>query len=247
MSYYQILGIEHGTSPQEIRNAYRMKALTSHPDKNPSNAKTAKQMFQAVIEAYETLSDPERRRKYGERLGTVPKPAQFSCRARGANPHSGFEDSKHEYEYFQTRERRELRERLRRTIQQLDEGKSQPMEEKILQIHRLVKLMEIDMKRTIKLNRQWAMLPGELKPQDQQQSEVLGRKLYFWKTEVRRLLEEHEEVWWNFQYDREEDDNPKGRFEGSTEDETLLKDRRDAREALLNDLQDFAANFDTDR
>ena len=69
---YQILGVPRQASKQEIKRAYRKKALDTHPDKNPDiPAEEAAQAFQQVVQAFEVLSDPNSRRQY-DRSGRVP-------------------------------------------------------------------------------------------------------------------------------------------------------------------------------
>ncbi|BFP42279.1 molecular chaperone DnaJ [Flavobacteriaceae bacterium GF1] len=63
--YYDILGLSKGASAAEIKKAYRKKALEYHPDKNPGDAK-AEEMFKKAAEAYEVLSDPDKRAKYDQ-------------------------------------------------------------------------------------------------------------------------------------------------------------------------------------
>lgn len=60
--YYAILGIKSTASEDEIKKAYRKKALQYHPDKNPST--TAEEIFKQINKAYETLSDITKRREY---------------------------------------------------------------------------------------------------------------------------------------------------------------------------------------
>ena len=61
--YYEVLGVARNAPDKEIRNAYRKLARKLHPDLNPGD-KTAEAKFKEVIEAYEVLSDSEKRKKY---------------------------------------------------------------------------------------------------------------------------------------------------------------------------------------
>lgn len=61
--YYRILGVKRGASEQEIKQAYRKMARKLHPDVNPGD-KTAEARFKEVNEAYEVLSDKDKRAKY---------------------------------------------------------------------------------------------------------------------------------------------------------------------------------------
>ncbi len=63
--YYQALGLRRGASEQEIKRAYRKLARKHHPDVNPGN-KAAEAKFKEITEAYEVLSDPEKRRRYDQ-------------------------------------------------------------------------------------------------------------------------------------------------------------------------------------
>ncbi|XP_027729523.1 dnaJ homolog subfamily B member 2 isoform X2 [Vombatus ursinus] len=63
-SYYEILDVPPSASPDDIKKAYRKKALQWHPDKNPDNKEFAEQKFKEVAEAYEVLSDKQKRDLY---------------------------------------------------------------------------------------------------------------------------------------------------------------------------------------
>src|SRR6185437_10612321 len=63
MDFYVILGVERGASPSEIKRAYKRLARKCHPDINPGDRRAAAQ-FHEIAEAYQTLVDPDRRRRY---------------------------------------------------------------------------------------------------------------------------------------------------------------------------------------
>ena len=63
--YYEVLGVEKGASAEEIKKAYRKKAMQYHPDRNPGD-KTAEEKFKELGEAYEVLSDDDKRARYDQ-------------------------------------------------------------------------------------------------------------------------------------------------------------------------------------
>ena len=63
--YYEVLGVEKGASAEEIKKAYRKSAMKYHPDRNPGD-KTAEEKFKELGEAYEVLSDDEKRSRYDQ-------------------------------------------------------------------------------------------------------------------------------------------------------------------------------------
>eukprot|EP00045_Choanoeca_perplexa_P008394 m.77631 g.77631 ORF g.77631 m.77631 type:complete len:263 (-) comp14477_c0_seq1:2442-3230(-) len=62
--YYELLGIERSATGADIKKAYRKAALIHHPDKNPGQEEQAASMFKLVSEAYDVLSDPDKRDVY---------------------------------------------------------------------------------------------------------------------------------------------------------------------------------------
>ncbi|XP_060683781.1 dnaJ homolog subfamily B member 2 isoform X2 [Hemiscyllium ocellatum] len=64
VDYYNILGVSHNSSQEDIKKAYRKLALRWHPDKNPDNKEYAEQKFKEIAEAYEVLSDKSKREVY---------------------------------------------------------------------------------------------------------------------------------------------------------------------------------------
>ncbi|MDR0754348.1 MAG: molecular chaperone DnaJ [Prevotellaceae bacterium] len=63
--YYEILGVQKNATEEEIKKAYRQKAIQYHPDKNPGN-KEAEEKFKEAAEAYDTLSDAKKRANYDQ-------------------------------------------------------------------------------------------------------------------------------------------------------------------------------------
>ncbi len=78
--YYKILGVERTADAEDIKRAYRKLAMQYHPDRNP-NDKTAEDKFKEINEAYQVLSDPEKRAHF-DRLGS----AYSSWQQQGGRP-----------------------------------------------------------------------------------------------------------------------------------------------------------------
>ena len=76
--YYEVLGVSKNASADEIKKAYRKMAIKYHPDKNPGD-KEAEEKFKEAAEAYDVLSDSEKRQKYD----------QFGHSMGGGNPFGG--------------------------------------------------------------------------------------------------------------------------------------------------------------
>src|SRR3954462_2823051 len=87
--YYHVLGLEKTATADEVKKAYRQLAVKYHPDKNPGD-KAAEEKFKELGEAYEALSDPQRRAAY-DQFGH----AAFDARSRAgaaAGRAGGFHD-----------------------------------------------------------------------------------------------------------------------------------------------------------
>ena len=63
--YYEVLGVDKNATDEEIKKAYRKKAIQYHPDKNPGD-KVAEEKFKEAAEAYEVLSDKDKRARYDQ-------------------------------------------------------------------------------------------------------------------------------------------------------------------------------------
>lgn len=64
--YYEVLGLARNASADEVRKTYRRLAMQYHPDKNPDNKAAAEEKFKEISEAYEVLSDENKRRQYDQ-------------------------------------------------------------------------------------------------------------------------------------------------------------------------------------
>lgn len=106
IDYYKILGVDRNIPQDQVREAYRKRAKQFHPDLHPNDPK-AKAKFQALNEAYDVISDPEKRKKYdqyGEKWREADAYAQqgagntgssyyYSDGSEGSSPFDGFDFS----------------------------------------------------------------------------------------------------------------------------------------------------------
>src|SRR3990172_2836066 len=87
--YYELLGVDRNASDEEIRKAFRRLALQYHPDRNKSQG--AEGRFKEINEAYQVLSDPEKRAQYN-RYGRVDGAGAWGRGFGGSDPFAGLGD-----------------------------------------------------------------------------------------------------------------------------------------------------------
>ena len=83
IDYYEVLSVSRDASDQELKTSYRKLAMQYHPDRNPDDP-SAEEKFKECSEAYQVLSDPEKRAAY-DRYGH----AAFQGGGGGGNPFTG--------------------------------------------------------------------------------------------------------------------------------------------------------------
>ena len=88
--FYEVLGVEKGASAEDIKKAYRKAAMKYHPDRNPGD-KTAEEKFKEVGEAYEVLSDDDKRARY-DQFGHAGVDPNFNPNAGAGFGGGGFGD-----------------------------------------------------------------------------------------------------------------------------------------------------------
>ena len=96
VDYYKILGVDKTIPQKDVKKAYLKRAKQFHPDLHPDDPK-AQAKFQALQEAYEVISDPEKRKKYDQYGEQWKQAEQFQGfgggGAGGGNPFGGFDFS----------------------------------------------------------------------------------------------------------------------------------------------------------
>ena len=90
--YYELLGINKNADENEIKKAYRKLAIIYHPDKSPADKKEEyTEKFKKISEAYEVLSDPEKKKKY-DMFGKEAANMENGGMPGGTNPFDIFKD-----------------------------------------------------------------------------------------------------------------------------------------------------------
>ncbi|RWR72948.1 dnaJ subfamily B member 4 [Cinnamomum micranthum f. kanehirae] len=87
VDYYGILEVSRNATDEDVKKSYRKLAMKWHPDKNPNNKQEAEAKFKEISEAYEVLSDPQKRAlydQYGEENGKPGGPNDFNFNHRNA-------------------------------------------------------------------------------------------------------------------------------------------------------------------
>ena len=97
--YYAVLGVKKQATEKEIRQAFRRLARQYHPDVNPNN-KEAEEHFKEINEAYEVLSDPEKRRQYDEMGADWERYQDYQRAGPGARAAGGFRTQRMRTEDF---------------------------------------------------------------------------------------------------------------------------------------------------
>ncbi|NXX18578.1 DNJB8 protein, partial [Podargus strigoides] len=98
VDYYKVLGLQKSASQNDIKKSYHKLALKWHPDKNLSNKEEAEKKFKAVAEAYEVLSDPQKRSLYDKSV----KESRSRRGRSGMRGHNSSFDSPSVFHDFET-------------------------------------------------------------------------------------------------------------------------------------------------
>lgn len=86
---HEVLGVKPGASPEELKKAYKKKALQYHPDRNPDDREAAERKFKEISEAYDVLSNPGRANPFGAGAGQQQHPSGFPGGFPTGHPFAG--------------------------------------------------------------------------------------------------------------------------------------------------------------
>lgn len=103
MDYYNILKVNRNASEDDLKKAYKRLAMIWHPDKNPINKREAEAKFKQISEAYDVLSDPQKRQIYDLYGEEALKTGQFPPATSASS--SATSSSSRGYRNFQNRQR----------------------------------------------------------------------------------------------------------------------------------------------
>ncbi|MCS7165874.1 MAG: DnaJ domain-containing protein [Candidatus Calescibacterium sp.] len=117
--YYSILGVSRNATEKELKEAYRRLVRKYHPDLNPSNREESEKIFREINEAYEVLSDPEKRKlydKYGENWKNM-----YEAMKKGYDPEKFYQQG---YTTYQSKASKDLEEILQEIFGSFGRSKS---------------------------------------------------------------------------------------------------------------------------
>ena len=90
--HYQTMGLKRGATEEQIKKAFKKLAIKLHPDKNKDDPEGAKHRFQKLANAYETLSDPEKKQVYDQHGEEGVKRHAQGQNPNGHGGHQGHDD-----------------------------------------------------------------------------------------------------------------------------------------------------------
>ncbi|CAH2038391.1 unnamed protein product [Thlaspi arvense] len=100
VDYYNVLKVSRNANEDDLKKSYRRMAMKWHPDKNPTSKKEAEAKFKQISEAYDVLSDPQRRRIYDQYGEDGLKSADLPTAAETAAQQRSYSSSNSEFRYY---------------------------------------------------------------------------------------------------------------------------------------------------